>query len=145
MKQKRITKNVYFMNLAKLVAERSSCLSRKVGCVLVDANDNVIATGYNGPPRGQDHCSTCIRKEYDDIHKCRAVHAEQNALLQCKDTNTIKKAYVTASPCNTCLKLFLNTSCEEIIYLEEYRKENDFIFEHYDLSKLNMRKYDERE
>ena len=98
MKQERITKNVYFMKLAKLIAERSSCLSRKVGCILIDANDNVIATGYNGPPRGQDHCSDCIRKKTNNLHLCRAVHAEQNALLQCKDTMAIKKAYITASP-----------------------------------------------
>lgn len=133
------------MELAKLISERSSCLSRKVGCILVDVNDNVIATGYNGPPRGQDHCKTCIRKETNNLHLCRAVHAEQNALLQCKDVMAIKKAYITASPCNTCIKLFLNTSCEEIIYLEEYHKENRFITEHYTLDKLIMRKYNEQD
>lgn len=133
------------MSLAKLVAERSSCLSRKVGCVLVDENDNVIATGYNGPPRGQDHCTTCTRKVLDNIHLCRAVHAEQNALLQCKDVTKIKKAYITDSPCNTCIKLFLNTSCEEIIYLKEYRNENQFILQQYHFDKLIMRQYNEQE
>lgn len=116
-----------------------------MGCVLVDENDNVLATGYNGPPRKQDHCETCIRKETDNLHLCRAVHAEQNALLQCKDVMSIKKAYVTDSPCNTCIKLFLNTSCEEIIYLKEYRQENTFIFKQYKFDKLILRKYDEHQ
>lgn len=138
---RRISKNKYFMDLAKLVAKRSTCLHRQVGCVLVDENDNILSTGYNGPPRGQDHCETCLKEETNNIHYCRAVHAEQNALLQCKDVMKIKKAYITDSPCNSCIKLFLNTSCEEIIYLKEYHTENDFIKKAYDLSYFNICKY----
>lgn len=135
-----ITKDEYFIEIVKLVAKRSSCLSRKVGCVLVDSNNHILATGYNGPPKGQKHCIECIRKKTQNIHLCRAIHAEQNALLQCNDVMKIEKAYITHSPCNTCMKLFLNTSCKEIIYIEEYR-ENDFIFKEYDLNSIKLTKY----
>ena len=55
-----------------------------------------------------------------NLDSCNAIHAEQNALLQCRDVHLIHTAYVTTSPCVTCTKLFLNTSCKRIIYLEEY-------------------------
>lgn len=54
------------------------------------------------------------------LDKCQALHAEQNALLQCRDVYQIDTAYVTTSPCITCTKLFLNTSCRRIVFLEEY-------------------------
>lgn len=54
------------------------------------------------------------------LDKCQALHGEQNALLQCRDVYQIDTAYVTASPCITCTKLFLNTSCRRIVFLEEY-------------------------
>lgn len=55
-----------------------------------------------------------------NLDGCQAIHAEQNALLQCRDVYAIHTAYVTASPCMTCVKLLLNTSCERIVYVEEY-------------------------
>lgn len=140
MKQNRINKDKYFIEIAKLVAQRSTCLSRKVGCVLVDSNSNILATGYNGPPRGQGHCFSCIRKETNDIHKCRAVHAEQNALLQCADISKIHRAYITDSPCNTCMKMFLNTNIEEIIYINEYHNETEYLKSQYNFT-IKLRRY----
>jgi dCMP deaminase len=55
-----------------------------------------------------------------NLDGCQAIHAEQNALLQCRDVYTIHTCYVTASPCITCVKLLLNTSCEKIVFTEEY-------------------------
>jgi dCMP deaminase len=54
------------------------------------------------------------------LDTCQAIHAEQNALLQCRDVYTIWTAYVTASPCITCCKLLLNTSCERIVFIDNY-------------------------
>ncbi len=51
---------------------------------------------------------------------CHAIHAEQNALLQCRDVYSIHSCYTTVSPCMTCMKLLLNTGCERIIFTEEY-------------------------
>lgn len=116
----------YFIEMAKLVATRSTCLRRHVGCVLVDVDNHVMATGYNGVPSGFDHCnagSECPGAHAasgTQLDGCFAVHAEQNALLQCKDTMRIKAAYVTATPCISCMKMLLNTSCQTIWSLEAY-------------------------
>lgn len=118
--------DVYFSDMARLVSTRGTCHRRKVGCILVDKNNYVIATGYNGRPRGFTHCHGehkcpgALSPSGTNLDACEAIHAEQNALLQCKDTQAIKAAYVTAFPCITCIKLLLNTSCERIVYAEEY-------------------------
>ena len=111
--------------MARLVSTRSTCVRRQVGCILVDKNNFVLATGYNGVGKGQVHCITtpCAGANFPrgkGLDKCEAIHAEQNALLQCKDTQKISKAYITMSPCITCGKLLLNTSCQEIIFSEEW-------------------------
>lgn len=54
------------------------------------------------------------------LDACQAIHAEQNALLQCRDVYAIETCYVTASPCVTCVKLLMNTSCQRIVFVEEY-------------------------
>lgn len=83
----RITKEEYYLKIAKAVSSRSTCLKRQYGCVIVN-NDEIIATGYNGSPRGEDNCCDrgfCLRMDapsnsgkYDD---CHSVHAEQNAMI----------------------------------------------------------------
>lgn len=55
-----------------------------------------------------------------NLDGCQAIHAEQNALLQCKDIYDIHTCYTTASPCVTCVKLLMNTSCQRIVFAEEY-------------------------
>ena len=78
----------YFMEIAKLVSSRSTCLRRQVGAVLVK-DKHIIATGYNGVPSGLEHCSTrgCLREQLNipsgERHEmCRGIHAEQNAIIQ---------------------------------------------------------------
>lgn len=122
---RRPSKKSYFLSMARLVSTRSTCVRRQVGCILVDKNNFVLATGYNGVGKGQVHCITtpCAGANFPrgkGLDKCEAIHAEQNALLQCKDTQKISKAYITMSPCITCGKLLLNTSCQEIIFSEEW-------------------------
>lgn len=83
----RITKDEYYLKIAKAVSSRSTCIKRQYGCVIVN-NDEIIATGYNGSPRGEKNCcdiGTCKRLnepnnsgKYDE---CQSVHAEQNALI----------------------------------------------------------------
>ena len=65
-------------------------------------------------------CSGASAPSGTNLDGCQSIHAEQNALLQCKDVYSIDTAYVTASPCMTCTKLLLNTSCQTIVFLEEY-------------------------
>ncbi len=114
-----------FMDIAKTLALRATCSRRQVGCVLVNKLDHIIATGYNGVPRGNVHCldkpcpgSDLPSGEGHDM--CEAIHAEQNALLQCGDVQQIYTCYTTTAPCVTCVKLLLNTSCTHIYFSEEY-------------------------
>lgn len=108
------------------MASRSTCIRRSVGCVLTDHKGHILATGVNGVPSGWNHCNEgwdCAganAKSGQALDKCLAVHAEQNALLQCPDVNKIYICYSTTSPCVHCVKLLLNTSCETIIFEEEY-------------------------
>ena len=87
-KKRRLGKDEYFMEIAKIVAKRSTCLRRDVGAVLVKES-HIISTGYNGTPAGLSHCTpeTCVRKKFNipsgkDPHLCRAVHAELNCIIQ---------------------------------------------------------------
>jgi dCMP deaminase len=120
----RPCKNLYFMCLADLASTRATCLKRAVGCVLVDQRGHVLSMGYNGVSSGMPHCN-----EENPCHNwdlppgqdsCEAVHAEQNALLQCRDPWSIDTAYVTLSPCKACLKLLMNTSCQRIVFRAEH-------------------------
>jgi len=115
----------YFLKMALLVAQRGTCARRKVGCILVNEKKHVVATGYNGNPAGQKHCidqpcKGAMAKSGSDLELCEAIHAEQNALLQCKNVYEINKVYCTVSPCIHCIKLLLNTSAKHIIFSEEY-------------------------
>lgn len=124
------------MAMAVLTSSRSTCLRRRVGCVLFNKRRHVIATGYNGVAAGMPHCNemdgdiepwcyphACLGAKSPsgmNLDGCEAIHAEQNALLQCKDVYDIEICATTTSPCMTCVKLLLNTSCQEILFEEEY-------------------------
>lgn len=115
----------YFVDMARLVARRATCARRAVGCVLVDVNNHVLATGYNGVARTRPHCidSPCKGAHQPSgtaLHACEAIHAEANALIQCHDVDRIHTCYCTASPCVQCLRLLLNTSCGRIVFAEQY-------------------------
>jgi len=116
----------YFLNIAKLVSTRATCSRRKVGCVLINEHNHIIATGYNGVGAGMPHCegdNLCPGAQLSSgsgLDQCQAIHAEQNALLQCRDVQEIKVAFCTTKPCIHCMKMLLNTSCEIIIYDQDY-------------------------
>lgn len=128
----RPSRDEWAMKMALMTAQRTTCCRRAVGCVLLNARGHVLATGYNGVAAGLPHCNHRHGDEFPhacsgakapsgtNLDGCQAIHAEQNALLQCKDIYQIHTAYVTASPCMTCVKLLLNTSCERIVYVDEY-------------------------
>lgn len=83
----RISKTDYYLEIALSVSKRSSCLKRHYGCIIVK-NDEIIATGYNGNPRGHKNCcdvGKCLRMDkphnFGDYSDCFSIHAEQNAML----------------------------------------------------------------
>lgn len=125
MATKRLGIHEWLMSITKAVSKRSNCVSRKVGCVLVDKHNHILSTGMNGVPSGIDHCALCHRKTPGrDLESCLSVHAEANALLQCPDVNKIVTAYITVNPCNICMRMLANTSCRTIVYKEAYTPES---------------------
>lgn len=119
----------YFMDIARLVARRSTCLRRQVGAVLVKEK-NILATGYNGTPSGITHCAEvgCLRQQLGvpsgERHElCRGLHAEQNAIIQAAKHGVNiagSTLYCTNSPCSICSKMLINAGIARIIYLEGY-------------------------
>ena len=121
----RPSKHETFLDIAKTVSEQATCIRRNVGCVLVNSKNHILATGYNGVPAGAVHCLDlpCSGAEFpsgEGLNSCEAIHAEQNALLQCKDVYDIDRVYTTLEPCVHCIKLLLNTSAKQIIFGEKY-------------------------
>lgn len=120
------------MDIARLVSSRSTCLRRHVGAVLVK-DKNVLATGYNGTPKGIAHCDTrgCLREKHKvpsgQRHElCLGLHAEQNAIVQAaKHGTNISGAtlYCTHAPCVICAKMLINSGIETIVYLDGYPDE----------------------
>ncbi|KKN33385.1 hypothetical protein LCGC14_0804360 [marine sediment metagenome] len=129
---KRISKDEYFMRMAKVASLRSTCIKRKVGAVLVK-DDHILSTGYNGAPSGFSHCTpeTCVRKSLTPGEKpelCRGVHAEINCIIQAALHGTAIEGntslYTTTFPCMSCLKLLINAKIKRLIYKEDYNMEN---------------------
>ncbi len=126
---KKLSWDDTFMGLALLVSERTSCKFHKVGVVLVDERKRIISLGYNGPTEGDDHCIEvgCAKIDGDkdgNFKRCRGIHAEINAIINCQDTRRLRGAtlYVTSSSCYDCLKALNNVGVSEIVYLEKYER-----------------------
>lgn len=124
----------YFMNMAVLTAKRSTCMRRNVGAVIVK-DRHIVATGYNGAPRGLEHCADrkggCLRQQLripsGEKHElCRALHAEQNAIIQAATLGqSIEGAiiYITHQPCVICAKMIINAGITRIVVREGYPDE----------------------
>lgn len=123
----------YFAEICKVVAKRSTCLRRRVGAILV-RNRRILSTGYNGPPRKLRHCADlggCYREQLGipsgERHElCRALHAEQNAIIQAAlhgVETTGATLYVTNFPCALCAKMLINAGVVRVVYGGEYPDE----------------------
>jgi dCMP deaminase len=130
---KRPSWEEYFMEITELVATRATCLRRKVGAILVK-DRRILATGYNGPPQGVPHCDElggCLREKLgvpsgERQELSRAVHAEQNAIIQAAKMGTNidgSTLYVTNFPCFICAKMLINAGVIKIVYKEGYPDE----------------------
>lgn len=117
------------MELLDVVKKRSTCLRRQIGAIIVK-DKRIISTGYNGAPVGCKHCAEvgCLRDQLNipsgQRHElCRAIHAEQNALVQAAYTGVSVKGstiYVTAQPCILCAKMIINAGINKIVFSGEY-------------------------
>lgn len=122
----------YFMGIARVVATRAPCVRRQVGAVLVSEDRHVLATAYNGPPRGAPHRdeTTCVRVglksgERADVVCC--AHAESNAIAQAARHGVPVKGatlYVTTSPCAWCARSIINAGIVRVVAAEPYADEH---------------------
>ncbi len=121
--------DLYFLNITEQIAERSTCLRRKTGALLVK-DKRILATGYNGAPSGLKHCFEvgCLREDREiasgEHHElCRGLHAEQNAIIQAA-LHGIKingaTLYSTHQPCVLCAKMLINAGVKEIFFRDKY-------------------------
>ncbi len=128
-KDSRPSWETYFMNITNLVAERSTCLRRAVGAVLVK-DKRILSTGYNGAPTGLRHCLEvgCMREqlgiESGKMHElCRGIHAEQNAIIQAAYHGVSVKGasiYCTNQPCSICARMIINAGIKKIYFQSGY-------------------------
>lgn len=134
--EERIDKINYYLNIAKAVADRSTCLRKKSGAVIVN-KDEIISTGYSGAPRGRENCIDlgycCKKKYFPDVRHagydaCRSVHAEQNALISASRKNMLGATlylvqYRTdtgeyeenSGCCQMCRKMIINSGIEQVV------------------------------
>ena len=131
----RISKTEYYLGIAEAVAKRSTCLRRQYGAIIVK-NDEIIATGYNGSPRGSDNCcdvGRCWREENNIPHgeqyeACLAVHAEQNAIISASRRDMIGSTLYLVGfeagkripsekvkPCKICEKMIINSGIVQVV------------------------------
>lgn len=125
--------NSYFMEIADIVKTRSTCIRRQVGAVIVKDN-RIITTGYNGAPSGLMHCidnGGCERERLNvpsgQRHElCRALHAEQNAIIQAAKIGVSTEGaiiYITTQPCVICAKMIINAGIKKVVYKASYPDE----------------------
>jgi len=119
----------YFLEIASVVSKRSTCLRNKVGAVIV-RNKRILSTGYNCAPSNMEHCLEigCIRQQNNIAsgtrhEKCRAVHAEQNAIIQAALHGVGiggATVYCTHQPCILCAKMIINSNITKVVYSTSY-------------------------
>ena len=129
----RMSKSKYYLEIARQVASRSTCLRRQYGAIIVK-DDRIISTGYNGSARGEENCSDigrCWREEHNIPHgqqyeKCRAVHAEANAIINGDPADMIGATLYLAGfenghpleearPCEMCQRMIKNAQIRGVV------------------------------
>jgi dCMP deaminase len=125
--RQRVPWDEYFMNIANVVASRSTCQRKYVGAVIV-RNRTILSTGYNGSIRGMPHCID-VGHMMENDHCVATIHAEANAIIQAAKNGVMidgATLYVTASPCWSCFKQSANAGIVRICYGEFYRDQRIF-------------------
>ena len=134
--QNRMSKTEYYLGIALVVSKRSTCLKRHYGAVIVN-NDEIISTGYNGNPRGEENCcdrGNCKRMDIPsnsgDYSDCFSVHAEQNAMISASRNEMLGSVLYLAGemfvddswleiedaePCPICFRMIKNSGIKKIV------------------------------
>ena len=138
-----MTKDEYYLGIALAVAKKSTCLKKQYGAIIVK-NDQVLATGYNGPVRGEPHCTKCSKidcnKDEAEYLTCKSVHAEMNAIISASRNEMLGATlylagYITSTgeenlnvePCEICLRLIKNAGIDKVIVRQGviYSRDNE--------------------
>ena len=126
-----MTKDEYYLGIALAVAKKSTCLKKQYGAIIVK-NDQVLATGYNGPVRGEPHCTKCTKVSCDkdmlEYSSCPACHAEMNCIISASRDEMLGATlylagYITSTgeenlnvePCEICLRLIKNAGIDRVV------------------------------
>ena len=126
-----MTKDEYYLGIALAVAKKSTCLKKQYGAIIVK-NDQVLATGYNGPVRGESHCTKCTKVSSDkdmlEYKSCPACHAEMNCIISVSRDEMLGATlylagYITSTgeenlnvePCEICLRLIKNAGIDRVV------------------------------
>ncbi len=127
--ERRLSWDEYFMEITHLVAKRSTCIRRQVGSIIV-RDRRILATGYNGAPRGLAHCADigCLREKMGVPsgrmqELCRGLHAEQNAIIQAALFGvSIENSmiYTVTQPCVVCAKMIINSGIKRVVFADFY-------------------------
>lgn len=135
--------NEYFMNIAKVLAERSSCDRAYVGAVIVNGDNRIIATGYNGSVGSKTPQCDDIGHVMRDGHCIATLHAEINCIAYCaREGIPLKgsKIYVTHFPCLNCTKALIQSGITKVYYLDDYRMD-DYAVELYAMNNIETIKF----
>jgi dCMP deaminase len=124
---KRPELDSYFLDIATVVARRSTCVARQVGAVAV-LDKHILAAGYNGVPLGVPHPTVCLRRQRGlppgaETFLCGCVHAEMNIISQAAFHGTSLKGatvYCTNQPCHLCAMLLINAGVVRVVYSHPY-------------------------
>lgn len=127
-KEKRLSWDETFMNMAIVLTKRVSCKIVKTAAVYVDVDHRVISLGYNGPVKGGYNCDEvgCAKingnPKTGKLERCRGAHAEINGIINAIDPRALKGAtlYTVKHPCYDCVKSLVNVGVKEIVYFEKY-------------------------
>ena len=119
----------YFMEITKLTSQRSNCIKRKVGCIIVK-DTRILSLGYNGTPKGLLNCfeGGCDRCNKGDscgtnLDICVCLHAEENALLFANKSDLVDSTiYVTLFPCVGCTKKIIQCGIKRLVFLQSYNE-----------------------
>ena len=126
-----MTKDEYYLGIALAVAKKSTCLKKQYGAVIVK-NDEIVSTGYNGPVRGEPHCTKCTKVSCDkdmlEYSSCPACHAEMNCIISASRDEMLGATlylagYITSTgeenlnvePCEICLRLIKNAGIDRVV------------------------------
>lgn len=132
----RPTLDEYYLDIARAVTRRSTCLRRQYGAVIVN-NDEIISTGYNGSPRGEKNCcdhGSCNRMGHahndGDYDECRSVHAEMNAIISASRRQMLggtlylagfeNDQEIAAEPCPICKRIIRNAGISKVIFRDKF-------------------------